>query len=70
MKASTRSRPAASDSATRSSASATVKAIGFSHRTCLPAFAAATVMGWCDEFGVQIDTAVIVGSLMSSLKSV
>ena len=53
-------------SAVMVSPSRNVDASGFSHITCLPASIAAMPIGKCSEFGVQMCTASISGSLSNS----
>ena len=53
--------PARSASRCMSRASATLRAIGFSQRTCLPASSAAIVIPWCRCGGAATMTASISG---------
>ena len=53
-----------------SSHCSTLKAMGFSHSTCLPAFSAATVTSRCRNVGAQMSIMSTFGSAMSALKSV
>jgi hypothetical protein len=57
MKASISSRPACSAASKASSASAAVRASGFSHSTCLPASSARIDHGTWSEFGSEMYTA-------------
>ena len=54
------------DAAVMAFASATVEAIGFSRKTCLPAFNAAIAGSVCWSHMVQIDTASMSGSASMS----
>ena len=66
MNASINRTPTASHAAIMRSASAAFIASGFSHRTCLPASAAAIVHGACRSLGSGLYTASISGSASRS----
>ncbi len=61
--------PARAAASAISSAWASVRAIGFSHQTCLPAAIAAMAMGWCNWFGVVIETTSTARSAQSARQS-